>query len=85
MRCAAQVVSELELQSRSVALQAGSLSSERQALSALEAQRRGALREMEAGLQVRSGSQGCKVFRFYGFMVLWFYGSGVSRCHNAPQ
>ncbi|MEW5298376.1 MAG: hypothetical protein WDW36_001506 [Sanguina aurantia] len=48
-----KVVSELELQSRSVALQAGSLSSERQALSALEAQRRGALREMEAGLQVQ--------------------------------
>ncbi|EFJ44153.1 hypothetical protein VOLCADRAFT_95633 [Volvox carteri f. nagariensis] len=42
------VVSELELRTRAVALQAASLSSERQQLAALEEQRRAMLRQLEA-------------------------------------
>ena len=44
------MVSELELRSKAVALQANSLSAERQQLSALEAERRAALRELESAL-----------------------------------
>lgn len=44
---AVQVVAELEVRSRSLALQAASISSERQQLAALEEQRRAALREVE--------------------------------------
>eukprot|EP00198_Chlamydomonas_reinhardtii_P012485 XP_001701822.1 centriole proteome protein [Chlamydomonas reinhardtii] len=42
------VVSELELRTRAVALQAASLSTERQQLAALEEERRGLLRQLEA-------------------------------------